>query len=74
MLCTNWEMGESYRRWRRDYGDDGWERAFRQKYEHEMIHKLDTHFFVGTIHQHQSAWIIVGLFYPPKLAMADLFG
>jgi hypothetical protein len=29
-----------------------------------MIEKLDTHFFVGTLHQHPNRWIIVGLFYP----------
>lgn len=72
MMCTDWEMGESYRRWRRDYGRD-WERVFRQRFEAEMIEKFDTHFFVGTVHQHPNNWIIVGLFYPPKTATADLF-
>jgi PhoPQ-activated pathogenicity-related protein len=48
MLCTDWEMGESYRRWKRQYGD-GWEAKFRNKYEREMIDKFDTHFFVGQI-------------------------
>jgi hypothetical protein len=38
-----------------------------------MIKKNDTHFFVGTVHQHPGSWIIVGLFYPPKQAMPDLF-
>jgi hypothetical protein len=38
-----------------------------------MIEKKDTHFFVGTIHQHPASWIIVGLFYPPKAAIGDLF-
>jgi hypothetical protein len=64
MLCTDWEMAQSYRRWRREYGDK-WEEAFRQTYEKEMINKYDTHFFVGTLHQHPKNWIIVGLFYPP---------
>ena len=32
----------------------------------EMIEKYDTHFFVGTVHQHPGSWTIVGLFYPPK--------
>jgi hypothetical protein len=31
-----------------------------------MIHKNQTHFFVGTLHQHPKNWIIVGLLYPPK--------
>jgi hypothetical protein len=63
-ICTDWEMGESYRKWRKAYGDN-WEAQFRHKYEVEMINKLDTHFYVGTIHGHPHVWIIVGLFYPP---------
>jgi hypothetical protein len=30
--------------------------------------------YVGTVHQHPDAWIIVGLFYPPWAEMDDLFG
>jgi hypothetical protein len=63
--CTDWEIGESWRRWKRDYGED-WEEKFRLRYEQEMIEKYDTHFYVGTIHKHPKEWIIIGLFYPPK--------
>ena len=72
MTCTDWEMGQSYRRWRNTYGDE-WERAFRTKYEAEMTDRFDTHFFVGNLHQYPNAWIIVGLFYPPKQLIGDLF-
>jgi hypothetical protein len=72
MMCTDWEMGQAYRSWRREYGDQ-WEAKFRQRFETEMIEKNETQFFVGTVHQHPSSWIIVGLFYPPKQATADLF-
>lgn len=72
MLCTDWEMGEAWRRWRHQYGD-GWEPPFRNRFEREMIDKFDTHFFVGTVHQFPSSWIIVGLFYPPRPLMKDLF-
>jgi hypothetical protein len=71
-MCTDWEMGQSYRDWRRKYGDR-WEAMFRQRYEREMIEKNDTHFFVGNIHQHPDNWLIVGLFYPPKPTIGDLF-
>lgn len=64
LSCTDWELGQSYRKWTQSYAD--WEAQFRQKYEHEMIERFDTHFFVGTIHQHPNRWIIVGLFYPLK--------
>ncbi len=72
IMCTDWEMGESYRRWAREYGDN-WEAKFRLRYETEMISKNDTHFYVGTVHQHPGSWIIVGLFYPPKSDELDFF-
>lgn len=61
--CTDWEMAQGYRHFRQRYGSD-WETKFRQKFETEMIERLDTHFFVGTISSHPNRWIIVGLFYP----------
>ena len=64
MSCIDWELGESYRRWRRDYGEAEWEEKFRERYESDMMHKYDTHFFVGTLRAHPHIWIIVGLFYP----------
>lgn len=75
LSCTDWEMSEAYRKWRKEYGDH-WERPFRAKFERDMIQKCDTHFYVGTVHQHPKNWIIVGLFYPPKLeakAQSDFF-
>ena len=63
LMCTDWEIGESWRQWKKKYGDK-WEEKFRERYETDMIEKLDTHFFVGTLHQHPNRWIIVGLFYP----------
>jgi hypothetical protein len=72
MICTDWEMGQAYRSWRREYGDE-WETKFRQRFETEMIEKNETYFFVGTVHKHPANWIIVGLFYPPRPAMGELF-
>ena len=72
MSCTDWEMAEAYRRWRDKYNEE-WETAFRQKFEDQMVSKNDTHFYVGTVHKHPTEWIIVGLFYPPRLAIMDLF-
>jgi hypothetical protein len=63
--CTDWEMGASYWSWRRKYGSN-WEIKFRDRYETDMILRNDTYFFVGTIHNHPDAWIIIGLFYPLK--------
>ncbi len=66
LSCVDWEMGQSYRKWRDHYGPDKWPAAFRNKYESEMMIRFDTHFFVGTVRIHPNSWIIVGLFYPPK--------
>jgi hypothetical protein len=71
MTCTDWEMAEAYRSWRQRY-KEGWKAAFRNKFENEMAQKFDTHFFVGNQHQAPTAWIIVGLFYPPRRE-PDLF-
>ena len=70
IICTDWEMGESWRQWRSKY-KEGWEAKFRERYEQEMIEKLDTHFYVGTVHNHPHIWIIVGLFYPPKSSKGE---
>jgi hypothetical protein len=65
LMCTDWELGASFWSWRYKYGSN-WETKFRNKYETEMILGYDTHFFVGTLNNHPSEWIIIGLFYPPK--------
>lgn len=67
LSCVDWELGQAYRDWREKYREK-WEWAIRNRFETEMILKYDTHFFVGTVHAHPGAWIIVGLFYPPKVA------
>ncbi|MGD1090993.1 MAG: hypothetical protein ABSB35_03260 [Bryobacteraceae bacterium] len=67
LMCTDWEIGQSYRQWEATYGDE-WEDKFRQRYESEMIDKNDTHFYVGTVASHPNRWIIIGLFYPPREA------
>ena len=66
MICTDWELGQSYRGWRDKYGVSRWRAAFRKRYEYEMTEMNDLHFFVGTVRQHPGSWIIVGLFYPRK--------
>jgi hypothetical protein len=65
LICTDWEMSQSYRRWLRSY-QGNWRRYFTDKYETEMILGKDLHFYVGTMHEYPGTWIITGLFYPPK--------
>lgn len=63
LMCTDWEVGQSYRQWVHTYGSQ-WERYFKNRYETEMILVNDTHFYVGTMHEHPGSWLIIGLFYP----------
>ncbi len=65
LICIDWELGQSYRQWKQRYGDD-WTDKIVEKYETYMILERDTYFFVGTVHGHPGAWIIIGLFYPPR--------
>lgn len=65
LTCVDWELGQAYRAWRRKYGAN-WEWAIMNRFETDMILKYDIYFFVGTVHGHPGAWIIVGLFYPPR--------
>jgi hypothetical protein len=71
LMCTDWEMLEAYRKWSVGGASD-WERKFRQRFEHEMVRRNDTHFYVGTMHRHPASWIIVGLFYPRHQAQLSL--
>jgi hypothetical protein len=74
LMCTDWEMGEAWRKWSRAYGPL-WESKFRERFEIELTTATDLKFFVGTVHAHPDAWIIVGLYYPPPLsASAELQG
>lgn len=63
---VDWEIYQSYRRWRAHYGPDKWEEKLRTRYEADMQNLCDTHFFVGTMLAHPTTWLIIGLFYPPK--------
>jgi hypothetical protein len=64
LSVVDWEVAQAYRSWRECYSNQ-WEWPFRQRFETEMIHKCDTHFYVGTLRAHPDRWIIIGLFYPP---------
>jgi hypothetical protein len=63
LSCTDWEMLESFRSWKRRYRE-AWETKFRERYESDMIRLNDTHFFVGNQLRYPNAWLIVGIFYP----------
>lgn len=67
LSVVDWEMNQSYRNWRRQYGDKGWEEKFRQKYEQDFLGDgVDLQFFVGTMMKYPATWIVIGLYYPPR--------
>jgi hypothetical protein len=61
----DWEIHQSYRRWRREYGRQ-WEAKLREKYESWMLEKTDLHLVLGTMQKHPDTFTIVGLIYPPR--------
>jgi hypothetical protein len=62
-LILDWEVGESYRKWRREYGR-AWQDKFRDKYE-RWLPCRDLQFVMGTMKAHPDTFTIVGLIYPP---------
>lgn len=69
MQCEDWELFESYRRWRADPRYPSAENlawALKNKYFDEMSRK-DLHFALGTSSDpaHQQAPMIIGIIYPP---------
>ena len=64
MEIFDWEAAQAYRNWRRRYGKDGWEAAFRDKWE-RWLPTQDLHLVLGTHHQFKN-WLIVGVLYPPR--------
>ena len=70
MMIEDWEVGRLF--WRLvDKGASHEEAAV--KVRHKFLNdicgsKRDTHFYVGTILAHPKNWVVIGLFYPKKLA------
>lgn len=62
---VDWEIGALYRRLRKQYGSDGWEKPFRAKYEEELPAR-DLLILLGTIHRFPDQWLAVSVICPPK--------
>lgn len=64
----DWEIGQSYRSWRRKYKD---ERVLLEKIKERWLGRMfsskqDTYFFVGNWKRFRDNFMILGVFYPPK--------
>lgn len=67
MTITDWEIGMLYLRQYREHNNENKAIAgVRQTFLDKLCGSdKDTHFFVGTVHQH-ATWIVLGVFYPKK--------
>lgn len=62
---VDWEVGALYRRLRKQFGADGWEKPFRAKYEQELPSR-DLLLLLGTIHRFPEQWLAVSVIAPPR--------
>lgn len=66
IMCEDWEMLQSWRSWKRIYKD---KKTLVEKFKDKYLSKMQNrnlHFFVGT-HSRFNTWLIIGLYYPPKV-------
>lgn len=65
MTIIDWEVIESFRRWRQHYGESTWEEKFRLRYEQQLPDR-DLHLFLGNMFRHHDVWLVIGVYYPPQ--------
>lgn len=64
----DWELAQSYRRWRDKYGEGEVVERLKARWLDEMCGpSKDTAFFVGNMHQHPESFLVLGVFWPPKI-------
>ncbi len=74
LSVIDWEITESFRKWRREYGEDGWRDAMYNKYWDQLALSRDLQFYVGTMQKHPKTWTIIGLYYPPQKTQLQMPG
>lgn len=63
----DWEIHQTFRKWRRLYGEAAALERIRRKWLDEMCGTgKDTTFFVGNQHLHPQSFLVLGVFWPPK--------
>jgi hypothetical protein len=63
----DWELAESFRSWRERYDEPTLLKHLRKKFLEDMCGPgKDTIFFVGNQHQHPTAFLVLGVFWPPR--------
>ncbi|MFG3211057.1 hypothetical protein [Streptomyces tendae] len=65
MGLRDWEAGESYRKFFRQYGKDGVEEKLRERWFDRMgTPEKAVHCFVGNVAARPKTFLLLGLFYP----------
>jgi hypothetical protein len=74
-MIEDWELGVLYRREVERLGDEKAAVAnIRKKFLDEICDpSRDTRFFMGTVFPYNT-WVVIGVFWPPKVAQTSLFG
>lgn len=73
LSIIDWEITESFRKWKNHYGEEAWREAMTTRYWEQLALVRDLQFYVGTMQAHPTKWTIIGLYYPPRqLQMSGL--
>jgi hypothetical protein len=68
LIIVDWEMGQSYRRWRYDYKS---QEVLFEKIRETWLHRIcseknDIYFYVGNMQRFRDQFMVLGVFYPRK--------
>lgn len=64
---VDWEISESFRKWRREHGEAGAIERIRRKWGNELwAPERDTALFVGNQFRNPDGFLVLGVFWPPK--------
>lgn len=70
IICEDWELLEAFRSWQKKYPNfEVLKEKLYIKFQDWMV-KRDLYFIMGT-HWKFPTWIIIGLFYPPKIEKSN---
>jgi hypothetical protein len=63
----DWELGQAYRSWRDQYGEEGIGERMRQKWLDEIANpRNDTRLYVGSIAKYPTTFCVLGTVYPRR--------
>jgi hypothetical protein len=69
MACVDWEVGQAFRRFREDYGEQQALVKMKEKFLDQMCGpSKDPVFFTGNAFARPNVFLILGVFWPPRVA------